>query len=62
MSPSIKSLWKFRSQSSIANTSKESLLNLRYWHQRHMIYSKYDEGIWMTDDAWFGITPEPVAK
>lgn len=34
----------------------------KYWHQRHMVYSKYDEGIWMTDDAWFGITPEPVAN
>ncbi|OCK86175.1 S-adenosyl-L-methionine-dependent methyltransferase [Lepidopterella palustris CBS 459.81] len=34
----------------------------KYWHQRHMIFSKYDEGIWMTDDAWFGVTPEPVAN
>ncbi|KAK2735881.1 hypothetical protein FQN57_001087 [Myotisia sp. PD_48] len=25
------------------------------------IFSKYDEGIWLTDDAWFGVTPEPVA-
>ena len=34
----------------------------KYWHQRHEIFSKYDEGIWMTDDAWFGVTPEPVAQ
>lgn len=34
----------------------------KYWHQRHNIFSKYDEGIWMTDDAWFGVTPESVAK
>jgi len=33
----------------------------KYWHQRHNIFSKYDEGIWMTHDAWFGVTPEPVA-
>lgn len=33
-----------------------------YWHQRYEIFSKYDEGVWMTDDAWFGVTPEPVAK
>jgi len=33
----------------------------KYWYQRHSIWSKYDEGIWMTDDAWFGVTPEPVA-
>jgi trimethylguanosine synthase len=34
----------------------------RYWQQRHLIFSKYDEGIWLTDDAWFEVTPEPVAK
>jgi hypothetical protein len=34
----------------------------RYWAQRYTIFSKYDEGIWMTDEAWFGVTPEPVAK
>jgi hypothetical protein len=35
---------------------------LSYWSQRHRIFSKYDEGVWLTDDAWFGVTPEPVAK
>lgn len=34
----------------------------RYWSQRYSIFSMYDEGIYMTDDAWFGVTPEPVAK
>ncbi|KAF2481857.1 RNA cap guanine-N2 methyltransferase-domain-containing protein [Neohortaea acidophila] len=34
----------------------------KYWHQRYNIFSKYDDGIWMTDDAWFGVTPEPVAQ
>jgi hypothetical protein len=34
----------------------------KYYHQRHAIFSKYEDGVWMTDDAWFGITPEPVAK
>lgn len=33
----------------------------KYWHQRYEIFSKYDDGVWMTDDAWFGVTPEPVA-
>lgn len=33
-----------------------------YWAQRYKIFSKYDEGVWLTDDAWFGVTPEPVAK
>lgn len=34
----------------------------KYWHQRYSIFSKYDDGVWMTDDAWFGVTPEPVAS
>lgn len=34
----------------------------RYYHQRHDIFSRYDEGVWMTEDSWFGVTPEPVAK
>jgi trimethylguanosine synthase len=37
-------------------------LPIRYWHQRYSIFSKYDDGVWMTDDAWFGVTPEPVAE
>ena len=34
----------------------------KYWQQRNQIFSKYDEGVWLTDDAWFGVTPEPIAK
>lgn len=34
----------------------------KYYQQRYSIFSKYDDGVWMTDDAWFGVTPEPVAK
>ncbi|VUC36103.1 unnamed protein product [Clonostachys rosea] len=30
--------------------------------QRYSIFSWYDQGICMTDDAWFGVTPEPVAN
>ncbi|KAL1620313.1 putative diacylglycerol O-acyltransferase tgs1 [Diplodia seriata] len=33
----------------------------KYWYQRHDIWYRYDEDVWMTDDAWFGVTPEPVA-
>ncbi|KAJ5832914.1 RNA cap guanine-N2 methyltransferase [Penicillium riverlandense] len=33
-----------------------------YWAQRYRIFSKYDDGVWLTDDAWFGVTPEPVAN
>ncbi|KAI4127712.1 MAG: hypothetical protein LQ338_003087, partial [Usnochroma carphineum] len=33
-----------------------------YYHQRYDLFSKYDEGILMTDAAWYGVTPEPVAN
>ena len=33
-----------------------------YWQQRYYLFSKYDEGVLLTDDAWFGVTPESVAK
>uniref|UniRef100_A0A8H7N9C8 Uncharacterized protein n=1 Tax=Bionectria ochroleuca TaxID=29856 RepID=A0A8H7N9C8_BIOOC len=34
----------------------------KYFSQRYSIFSWYDQGICMTDDAWFGVTPEPVAN
>ncbi|EAQ92713.1 hypothetical protein CHGG_00948 [Chaetomium globosum CBS 148.51] len=33
----------------------------KYWHQRYSIFHFYDYDIRLTDDAWFGVTPEPVA-
>ncbi|KAK4128573.1 hypothetical protein N657DRAFT_629651 [Parathielavia appendiculata] len=33
----------------------------KYWHQRYSIFNFYDYDIRMTDAAWFGVTPEPVA-
>ncbi|KAK9773486.1 putative RNA cap guanine-N2 methyltransferase [Seiridium cardinale] len=33
----------------------------KYWQQRHTIFPNYNEGIYMTDSAWYGVTPEPVA-
>lgn len=33
----------------------------KYWQQRYSIWSLYDSGVQMTDSAWFGVTPEPVA-
>ncbi|PTB65392.1 hypothetical protein BBK36DRAFT_1142378 [Trichoderma citrinoviride] len=34
----------------------------KYFSQRYSIWSYYDAGVHMTDDAWFGVTPEPVAN
>lgn len=30
--------------------------------QRYDIFSRYDEGIWFTEESWYGVTPEPVAE
>lgn len=46
--------------SSLKNTNANLIIS--YWAQRYRIFSKYDDGVWLTDDAWFGVTPEPVAK
>lgn len=34
---------------------------LRYFQQRYSIFNFYDYDIRLTDAAWFGVTPEPVA-
>ncbi|OTA91639.1 hypothetical protein M434DRAFT_75895 [Hypoxylon sp. CO27-5] len=34
----------------------------KYWQQRYTIFPNYNEGIYMTYDAWYGVTPEPVAN
>ncbi|KAM4054915.1 RNA cap guanine-N2 methyltransferase [Hirsutella rhossiliensis] len=36
--------------------------NQKYFAQRFSIFSLYDQGVHLTDDAWFGVTPEPVAR
>jgi hypothetical protein len=33
-----------------------------YWRQGYSIFSRYDEGIWMTDAAWYGVTHESIAQ
>lgn len=34
----------------------------KYFAQRHDIFSRYDEGIWMTEEAWMGVTPQCIAE
>lgn len=33
----------------------------KFWNRRYALFSKYDEGIMMTLDMWFLVTPEKVA-
>ncbi|KAK4177442.1 RNA cap guanine-N2 methyltransferase-domain-containing protein [Triangularia setosa] len=34
----------------------------KYFHQRYSIFKFYDYDIRLTNDAWFGVTPEPLAS
>lgn len=34
----------------------------KFWRKRYDIFSKYDEGIYMTSELWYSITPECTAK
>lgn len=35
---------------------------VRYWHQRYRLFSQYDEGVWMDEEAWYSVTPEGIAR
>lgn len=34
----------------------------KYWCQRYLLFSKYDDGIKMDEEGWFSATPECIAK
>ncbi|XP_011083874.1 trimethylguanosine synthase isoform X1 [Sesamum indicum] len=34
----------------------------KYWCQRYLLFSKFDDGIMMDEEGWFSVTPEPIAK
>ncbi|KAM7514338.1 hypothetical protein LguiA_003921 [Lonicera macranthoides] len=34
----------------------------KYWCQRYLLFSKFDDGIKMDEEGWFSVTPEPIAK
>lgn len=34
----------------------------KYWAQRHNLFCKYDEGILLTKELWFSVTPERISK
>lgn len=35
---------------------------VKYWFQRHSLFSKFDCGIKMDEEGWFSVTPEQIAK
>ncbi|RIA91568.1 RNA cap guanine-N2 methyltransferase-domain-containing protein [Glomus cerebriforme] len=34
----------------------------KYWHQRYLLFSLYDEGIMMDEEGWYSVTPEYLAE
>ena len=36
-------------------------LDAKYWHQRHRLFSLFDEGIQLDLEGWYSVTPESIA-
>ena len=34
----------------------------KYWAQRYRLFSRYDEGIMLDEEAWYSVTPEKIAQ
>lgn len=34
----------------------------KFWKKRYLLWSKFDEGVYMTSDMWFSVTPETTAR
>ncbi|KAK6245238.1 hypothetical protein SCA6_008328 [Theobroma cacao] len=34
----------------------------KYWSQRYLLFSRFDDGIKMDEEGWFSVTPEPIAR
>ncbi|KAF8410072.1 hypothetical protein HHK36_002594 [Tetracentron sinense] len=34
----------------------------KYWCQRYLLFSRFDDGIKMDKEGWFSVTPEPIAR
>ncbi|XP_026662896.1 trimethylguanosine synthase isoform X5 [Phoenix dactylifera] len=34
----------------------------KYWLQRYLLFSRFDDGIKMDEEGWFSVTPESIAR
>lgn len=34
----------------------------KYWRKRYLIFSKFDDGVFLTSELWYSVTPESTAK
>uniref|UniRef100_A0A1D1ZKW3 Trimethylguanosine synthase n=1 Tax=Anthurium amnicola TaxID=1678845 RepID=A0A1D1ZKW3_9ARAE len=35
---------------------------VKYWYQRYLLFSKFDDGVKMDEEGWFSVTPEAIAR
>jgi len=35
---------------------------VKYWCQRYLLFSQFDNGIKMDEEGWFSVTPESIAR
>ncbi|OBA19156.1 S-adenosyl-L-methionine-dependent methyltransferase [Metschnikowia bicuspidata var. bicuspidata NRRL YB-4993] len=34
----------------------------KYWKKRYLLFSKFDEGVYLTSELWYSVTPEVTAR
>ena len=34
----------------------------KYWRKRYLLFSKFDEGVYLTSELWYSVTPEVTAR
>lgn len=34
----------------------------KYWRKRYLLFSKFDEGVYLTSELWYSVTPEITAR
>lgn len=34
----------------------------KYWRKRYQLFSKFDDGVYLTSELWYSVTPESTAK
>ena len=39
-----------------------TVVNEKYFVQRYMLFSRYDEGVQLDDEGWYSVTPEVLAR
>lgn len=46
----------------VLNPYDPSVVQDKYWAQRHRLFSKFDDGVQLDTDGWFSVTPEAIAR